>query len=108
MIRKFLDISTGHLSPATHRWMREQGRITANMVTASDPSPAFCMGPTPYGWFCWAGMEDDADNLQALPVDLQACIREAKRQGCDYIHFDADADTIDVLAVFDHDEKAGG
>ncbi|MGU9981492.1 hypothetical protein ACJ4V0_15765 [Phreatobacter sp. HK31-P] len=107
MIRKFLDLSTGHLSPATHRWMREQGKITASMVTGTDPSPAFLMGPMPYGWFCWAGMEDDADNLGALPKDLRKCIRHAKSSGCDYILFDADASIVAELPTYDHDRKAG-
>jgi hypothetical protein len=103
-IRSFLDLSTGHLSTETRAWLDEQGRTAALCRTSMDPRPAFCMASTSDGWLCWAGMEDDEANLQALPLDLIQCIRRAKNLGCDYILFDSDADTDEALHVYEDGE----
>lgn len=105
-IRSFLDLSTAHLSTATRTWLDEQGRIAALCRTSTDPRPAFCMGSTSDGWLCWAGMEDDEANLQALPFDLIRCIRHAKRLGCDYILFDCDAEIDEALYVYEDGQPA--
>lgn len=105
-VRRFLDLSTGHLSVETRTYLDEQGRIAAIRRPTSGPAPHpdFLMGSTAWGWIVWAGMEDDSQNLQALPIDLQRCIRFAKEQDCDYILFDADIEELDELKTYEDDE----
>ena len=82
-IRRFLDLSTGHLTAETRMLLdliceeQKRGDIT---------SWASC---TPFGWFLWA--HDEESDLSEFPADLQACMRKAQEVGCDYILFDRDA-----------------
>lgn len=61
MIRKFLDLSTAHLSPATRVWLDQQGVVAAARRTAADPDCMILMGSTPHGWFCYADTEACSD-----------------------------------------------
>ncbi|WP_298962340.1 hypothetical protein [uncultured Methylobacterium sp.] len=87
-VRLFLDLSTAHLSPATHAWLDE----LCKDVRRGDPGAwASC---TPFGWFVWA--HDQESDLSEFPEDLQACLRKAQALGAEYVLFDRDADTTDV------------
>lgn len=92
MIRKFLDLSTAHLSPATLE--RFNG-------LPPDRLP-FAGGPTDYGWFAYAHDENCGEGDDAIPEEMFACMTFARAQGCDYILFDCDAEPIEGLPVFDH------
>ena len=61
MIRKFLDLSTGHLSLETRAWLDEQGVIAAARRVAEDPDCMILMGSTPHGWFVYADTEACTD-----------------------------------------------
>ncbi len=77
MIRKFLDLSTGHLSLETRAWLDEQGVIAAARRVAADPDCMILMGSTPHGWFVYA----DTD-IHALLLELsqrQPTTREVTR-----------------------------
>lgn len=88
-VRRFLDLSTVHLSPATRDdWDGDSSR----------PSWAY---PTSYGWFVWAGSDDTNEEEDGLPAEVVACRKFARTLGCDYILFDADAETVEGLEVFD-------
>lgn len=61
MIRKFLDLSTAHLSPDTRGWLDEQGRIASARGVASEPDRMIAMGSMPHGWFVHADGEACTD-----------------------------------------------
>ncbi|TXM69653.1 hypothetical protein [Methylobacterium sp. WL120] len=86
-VRRFLDLSTGHLTVETRMMLdliceeQKRGDLTAW---------ASC---TPFGWFMWA--HDEESDLKQFPADLQACMRKAHEHGCDYLLFDRDAAPAD-------------
>lgn len=82
-VRPFLDLSTAHLSPATHKWLDD---VCAQQKRGDPGSWASC---TPFGWFLWA--HDEESDLTEFPADLQACMLKAQALGCHYILFDRDA-----------------
>jgi hypothetical protein len=99
-IRRFLDLSTGHLKPETRTLLdlicegQQRGDIT---------SWASC---TPFGWFIWAG--DEESDLTEYPADLQDCMRKAQEHGCDYILFDRDAAPAGIsLGLPFYEEECG-
>lgn len=61
MIRKFLDLSTSHLSLDTRGWLDEQGRIAAARSVAGEPDRMIAMGSMPHGWFVYADGEACTD-----------------------------------------------
>jgi hypothetical protein len=61
MIRKFIELSTGHLSLNTRAWLDEQGRIAAARREPFDPDCLILMGSTPHGWFVYADTEACSD-----------------------------------------------
>jgi len=87
MIRKFLDVSSGHLSEETWAWLDAQ--LAEN--TLRDPqhgaAAQIAGGPTRYGWFVFAP-EDAPDDF---PADLLAVLKTARAQGAEYVLFDCDA-----------------
>jgi len=63
--RRFLDASSGHLSPATWAWLDEQTTDEA----VRDPrnrSAEILGGRTRHGWFIWASKAPPAQ----VPADL--------------------------------------
>jgi hypothetical protein len=89
-VRKFLDISTGHLTQET-RDKLDHGEITSTYY------------PMTYGWFVWVPDEPmlPENEPERWPDDLRECILYARSQGCDYIMFDGDAEYCDELRAYD-------
>ena len=85
-IRKFLDVSAGHLSITTWQWLDEQ--TTDDVVR--DPfsrSAAILGGRTRHGWFVYAS-EDPAS---PIPPDLANLMGHARQRGCEYVLPDTEA-----------------
>lgn len=95
-IRKFLDISTGHLPPS------ERERIDDG-----EAGPLAYPHPDGYGWFVYVpedpDMWQDDEDDDAMPA-LLACMKRARALGCDYILFDCDAPIDEELPVYNDDE----
>jgi hypothetical protein len=96
MIRTILEVSTGHLCPATCKKLDAwAGRIDfANRKSDSAMLPVF-MGGTEFGWLVrcmnatgFTAGEGDND----MPADLLACLTVGDCLGVDFVLFDADAD----------------
>ncbi|MDX5370679.1 MAG: hypothetical protein LPL29_15015 [Alphaproteobacteria bacterium] len=89
MIRKFLDISTGHLTVHT-REMIDAGKYddTLSYTPWHD-----------YGWFVW--VPTDQFTYAGCSTDLRNCFDRAKALGCDYILFDRDAQRDEELHYYD-------
>ena len=84
--RRFLDASSGHLSPETWAWLDEQ----TTDETVRDPrnrSAEILGGRTRHGWFIWASEAP----IASVPTDLVAVMRYARKRGCEYVLFDCDA-----------------
>ncbi|MER5889696.1 hypothetical protein ABT160_38215 [Streptomyces sp. NPDC001941] len=81
-VRAFLDLSTAHLSPATHAWLAAPQRD--------------CIWPTDNGWFMWVPTQDEDQHGQETqdgsgwPDDLLLLARLAREHHCSYILLDRD------------------
>jgi len=84
-IMQMIVLSTGHLD-----WSTVQ--LLEHTPILSERYPV--MGaPIPYGFLVYAHDDDDP----GIPRDLWACCVYARKQGCDYIRFDAEEDICDDL-----------
>jgi hypothetical protein len=101
--RKFLDLSTAHVSVETRDWLNAQGLVAALAESGDDPTPAIPIARHAYGWFVYADeevMQSDKPPL-GIPADLWICMKIARVHDCEYILFDADAGKIEGLPTFD-------
>ena len=104
MIRRFLDCSSGHLSPDTWAWRDAQladdvRRDPRNMTAAGIGG-----GRTRYGWFVYA-----IDVLPGgMPADLEAVCAYARKRRADYILFDCDAVPDQDLPILHPDFASPG
>lgn len=91
-VRKFLDLSTAHLTVATR-----------NQLDRNSPVPIW-PSDEGYGWLVWVppSMEDLQAFSIKVPDDLAACLKLARRLGTDYILFDRDAPVRADLAVHEY------
>lgn len=95
MTRRFLDVSSGQLSPDTWAWLDahlagDALRDPANLIAAELGG-----GRTPSGWFAYAPEAPVND----IPADLRQVFREARRRRADYVLLDSDAPIIPGLPV---------
>ncbi|MDR6954147.1 hypothetical protein J2X65_003515 [Ancylobacter sp. 3268] len=88
-IRRFLDLSTAHLKLETRGlWSTTFNRpVHVHQIE--------------YGFFVWAGTDEDDGTDDGWPTEVAACRKLARSLDCDYLLFDADADTVEGLEVFD-------
>lgn len=91
-VRKFLDLSTGHLTQATRNLMDSADR----------PINAVYPHPDGYGWLVYVPLEVREETTEP-PADLRACLRWARHLKCDYILFDCDGPLIEELPSYDDD-----
>ena len=87
-VRRFLDLSTAHLRPAT----REAFSRRLDLVSMTGP----------YGWLLHVPEEEDGpcESLAAF-VELPSVFHVARTEDCDFVLFDADANADDRLEIFD-------
>lgn len=100
-IRKFLDISTAHVSPAARQWLE------ANAWASAAHSPGMVeperVAAFVTGWIMFAPeIEHIAES--GIDNDLIVPCMFARGLGCDYICFDADAETLAELPVYEEEE----
>lgn len=86
-ITKMLALSTAHLT--------EQ---TCNSYLPGWEGPAYKKGE--YGWFVPI-FDDCVESVEPAASDLKECMLKAIAEGCDWLMFDRDVDTIDDLKVYD-------
>jgi hypothetical protein len=91
-IRKFLDVSTKHISPET-RDVLESGEGTGNVIFDDHGAKG------EYGWWIYA--PEDPEDLQGFPDDLRAICELARQHGCSWICLDRDADEIAGLKTWE-------
>jgi len=90
-IRRFLDISTDHLSKAAEETLENGGIGDAILVVT----------PTEHGYLVFAATDEDKTLAQSgVPQDLVDLLEFASRNGCDYIMFDNDASIVQGLPTF--------
>lgn len=95
-VRKFLDISTGHLRPST----RDAIDAGAFSITAHPH-------PDGYGWFIYVPTDPaHFEEVEAMPPnDLRRVLDYARAQDCDYVLFDRDAGPIADLPWYGDSEE---
>ena len=88
-IRTFLDLSTSHLSEEACRDLNSCEGVIAYETT--------------YGWLMYVPEEDAAELAEDndWPPELVPIVEMARSKGCEYVLFDADAATTDLLPTFD-------
>lgn len=99
MIRRFLDVSSGHLAPATWEWLDAE-LAEERLRDTSRRGSTLPGGPTRHGWFVYAPEDPSAE---AMPDDLTAVLRHARQLGCEYVLFDCDALPMEDLPVLHPD-----
>ena len=90
-IRLLLDLSTAHLPEHLG-----SGGL--------DAAPGVVAHRTTHGWLLWVPDDPDESGAafgDAVPAVVLAIQRYARRHGCDYVLFDADADRVDDLPSWD-------
>lgn len=91
-IRKFLNLSTAHVTEDT-------AKVLDHLPGIPDHWSQWVVGTdNTYGWWIWAGQEDGLDDL---PEDLRGCVDLAKQHDCDWILFDRDVEPIDQLPRYE-------
>jgi hypothetical protein len=99
VIRRFLDLSTGHLSPDTHAWLDAQ--LADAVLRAPDNTQAATIGggKTRHGWFIYA-----PDRVaEGMPADLTTVLLKAREQGAEYVLLDCDAPPNPQLPILHPD-----
>ena len=87
MIRRFLDVSSGHLSLDTWHWLDTQFADEELRDPCNHVASELAGGRTRYGWFVYAPDHPIND----VPDDLARIFKVARRHRADYVMFDADA-----------------
>jgi hypothetical protein len=85
VIFRMLDLSTAHVSDETRQRLDDGELIPAGYAKGE------------YGWFVPV-IDNDDDHT---PPELRAIMEFARKQNCQWLMFDRDADQIDGLATFD-------
>lgn len=99
MIRKFVDCSSGHLSPDTWTWLDAQLADDVLRDPRNTQVAGIAGGRTRYGWFVYAA----EDCVHQYPDDLVRVFKEARRRGAEYVLFDCDAAPNEDLPVLHPD-----
>ena len=81
-IRKFLDLSTAHISGKTNSWLESEGRPSIHQTDA--------------GWFLWCSLFNEE-----MPRDLLTVVAYARGLGCCYVMLDRDAELIEALPTYE-------
>ena len=87
-----LALSTGHVS-----------RETAELMDDDNIDDVTLYNKSGYGWYVYIPDEGiDFDKLAdgECPADLYRCMKYARDNGCDWLMFDCDVETIDELPVY--------
>jgi hypothetical protein len=84
-LRRFLDVSTGHLTQHTRSLLGSYDDALCGVVKVD----------VPFGWWVWA--TEDQEILAAFPEDLQAVITFARKWEAEWIKLDCDAEPVEGL-----------
>lgn len=106
-VRKFLDLSTAHLSPAAKDWLRESAYLNheGNCGVFGQGAALGTLGATLYGWFMHAPELPETGGMDhGIPEDMWPIIRYAHEEGCHAILFDSDAVILQELPVLDGED----
>jgi hypothetical protein len=92
-VRKFLELSTAHLSPAARKLLEAEGGDVNLSVSPHGGSRGL------YGWWLWAG--SDRSDMEGVPEELIRVMDYALAQECEWICFDCDAEAITDLPTWE-------
>lgn len=92
-----LRVSTAHLDIETVAWMNEESKKVIGAIRTVD-MPAVHLGPHSYGWIVFA---DEGPNDETWPKPLCDVMRKVRSLGFEWIFFDAEAETLDGVTVYE-------
>lgn len=99
-IHTYLDLSTGHVSHATMKWIE-----IAGLGFAADTEGWPPMTIATYEHGCFITVPDlerlDAGNMETLPRDLANVLIYAFAHGARLVRLDSDGDRIETLPYYD-------
>jgi hypothetical protein len=98
MIRKFLDVSSGHLSRQTWTWLDEQPADEVLRDPSNVTAAGIAGGRTRHGWFVYAPEDPPA----GYPADLLVVLAMARIREAEYVLFDCDAVRDQGLPILHH------
>ena len=92
--QRMLDLSGGHLTPATWTWLDDQ---TADDVVRDPANRAYAIlgGRTRQGWF----LRSDEVLDSTIPSDLADVLRYVRQSGCSFVTLDRDCIPLADLPV---------
>jgi len=96
MVRKFLDLSTAHLTPRDADYL-EGAAAEWEVIARGGGSASITCGRLPFGFFVHASDEPCED----VPDNIRRVMARARELDCDYILFDQDAEPCEGLPLFD-------
>jgi hypothetical protein len=99
MMRQFLDVSSGHLTPETWMWLDRQFDDGVLRDPNHHIAGQLAGGKTRHGWLVCAPEDPVAD----VPPDLHAVLSDARRRGAEYVLLDCDAVADQNLPVLHPD-----
>lgn len=97
LVRKFLDMSTAHLSQ----------ELLDMLEQSPDGDCPMSASPTPHGYFVWVNEDLQEAVANGVPMDMAIIFRAAQQMGCDYILFDGDARECDYLPILNPEMELG-
>ena len=112
MIRTILEVTTGHLCPATCKQLDAWSGLIdfSNPVTPIRCRPGWparakidtellpvVMAGTEFGWLVWCAGAASLTADGVIPADLLTCLAVGDRFGVDFVLFDAEADECDAM-----------
>jgi hypothetical protein len=93
-VRRFLDLSTGHLTLKTREQL-QSNTLQCTVTYQADP----------YGW--WVYVTQDDGILAEFPQDLADVILYARKHGCEWIKLDSDGPELEGLPWYSEAEDGG-
>lgn len=88
-VRKFLDASISHISPACSSWLSDQAQ--------AGEYASFTVADTTYGYLFYASDDHPISEFE----ELEYLRLKAREHDCDYVLLDRDAEEIEGLPTFE-------
>lgn len=98
--RRFLSLSTAHVSPEGRDWLNDQSKLVTNLqVNPNAPYPKIHIFPSVYGWIFFA--DRDGVEHSSWPDEIKAIAEKAIELKCDWVELDCDSSPMEGLPTWD-------
>ncbi len=101
-VRKFLTLSTAHVSQTARHWMEAHAHANALQTPGT---PCYAVAAFMHGWMMRTPPEEMLTE-EDIPFDLHVVCTFARQIGCSYILFDGAGEIDETLPMFQEDEDS--